>query len=585
MAQIRIDIASEFKEKGFKQADKASSMLDKKFKSLAKTFVAVFSVRQVLAFGRASVNAFASAEKEAALLRSQLTSINLAFATPLIDEYIDKLELLTGRTGDELVPAFNSLSQVTEDVTNAQKLLNLALDVSAGSGKSLAQVSSALQRAYKGETTAIARLRVGLTTAELKGKKFAFVVQELERRFGGSAQRNAETFASSVDRIRRSVEQAQEAIGKGFVTGLQQSGRSIDETQQKLIEMGENIGNVAAALTNMAINVGATFDSIANNRGIKAVLGAFELLTRYGGAMVTGELQPSFASNAAKNAGAQRRAAEVAARNELRVRNQLLKQEKKNAETRKKIQTEEEKRRMLELARKRAQTVFDLENIQIVAALQGKVDGEQRARLVTLLAINTENYKAAEKLADIVIRLNEPALRNLGVIIEAGDSVDDLVKKLITSQAKLAALQLTAEDFPELENPFDEWNDTLDEVLAKLLAILELLASGGKKKIKSIERPIQPTTGAGSGASSNEWMRMMDQLAKVGQLPATTTSSDLGFDLTGLFKNASTSTQSSVNVYVQGNVTSERDLVNTITEQIYGQQKSGKQIVYSGTAI
>ncbi len=126
-------------------------------------------------------------------------------------------------------------------------------------------------------------------------------------------------------------------------------------------------------------------------------------------------------------AGAERRAAEVATRAELRQRNMILKQEKINAANRKKIQTEEEKRRRLELARKRAQTIFDMENIQIVAALQGKIDGEQRTRLVTLLALNTENYKAAEKLADVVIRLNEPALRNLGVMIEAGDSVDDLL--------------------------------------------------------------------------------------------------------------------------------------------------------------
>lgn len=581
MAQIRIDIASEFKEKGFKQADKASSMLDKKFKSLAKTFVAVFSVRQIIAFGRASVNAFASAEKEAALLRSQLTSINLAFATPLVDEYIDKLELLSGRTGDELVPAFNSLSQVTEDVTNAQKLLNLALDVSAGSGKSLAQVSSALQRAYKGETTAIARLRIGLSTAELKGKKFAFVVQELERRFGGSAQRNAQTFASSIDRLRRSVEQAQEAIGKGFVTGLQNSGRSVEETQEKIIQMGENIGEVAAALTNMAIKVGETFDGLANNRGIKFALGAFELLTRYGGAMVTGELKPSFRSNEAQQRAEERRKTEVANRAELRMRNQMLKQEKINAAQRKKIADEEEKRRMLELARKRANTIFDMENIQIVAALQGKIDGEQRTRLVTLLALNTENYKAAEKLADIVIRLNEPALRNLGVMIKAGDTIDDVIKKLITSQAKLAGLQLMAEDFPELDNPFEEWEDSLERILKMLMDLMNMTT---KSKIQYTPLPPRPLTGVGSGASDVEWMRIMQQMQKAGIAYNPQNFGELG--LTGAVGSSITNnTPTNVNVYVSGNVTTENDLVARIAEQFYQQQKSGKQIVFSSTGL
>jgi hypothetical protein len=281
------------------------------------------------------------------------------------------------------------------------------------------------------------------------------------------------------------------------------------------------------------------------------------------------------------SAASQRRAAEERNRAELRARNEIIKQEKKNAEMRKKIQTEEEKRRRIELARKRAATIFDIENIQIVAALQGKIDGEQRARLVALLALNTENYTAAEKLADIVIRLNQPALANLGVLIESGDSVDDLIKKLITSQAKLAALQLTAEDFPQLENPFDEWDDTLDEILKKLLAILELMAGvgagGAGGGIESIKRPKQPTFGPGSGASDVEWMRMMDALTKAG-VPYVNTVGATQKELMRM-------SNAIVNVTVNGNVTSERDLVNTITEQIYEQQKSGKQIVYSSTGL
>ena len=582
-SEIKVIIAAELKKQGFDRAARATSSLEKSFKKLGKTVASVFAVREIIRFGRASVNAFAEAEREANQLRSQLTGINLEFATPLVDEYIDKLELLTGRTGGDLVNAFNSLSRATEDITNAQKLLNLALDISAATGKDLASVSGALQRAYKGEVTAIAKLRVGLTTAELKGKKFAFVVEELERRFGGSTERATNSFGSSIDRLRRSVEKAQEAVGAGFVQGLKDSGVTIEQFQKDVITLGEAVGKTAAAFTTFTSSMTKDISAFLNSSAYIKFRDAIDFLFRQANFVMSGELLVPKTSGS--SAAAQRRQAEVANRAELRMRNQMLKQEQKNAAARKKIQTEEEKRRLLELARKRAQTIFDMENIQIVAALQGQIDGEQRARLVTLLALNTENYKAAEKLADVVIRLNEPALRNLGVMIQAGDSVDDLVKKLITSQAKLAALQLTAEDFPELDNPFDEWNDTLDEILAKLLAMIELLAGGGKNKIKSIERPLQPTTGAGSGASANEWMRMMDQLAKVGQLPATTTSADLGFDLTGLFKNASTSTQSSVNVYVQGNVTSERDLVNTITEQIYGQQKSGKQIVYSGTAI
>jgi len=578
-SEIKVIIAAELKKQGFDRAARATSSLEKSFKKLGKTVASVFAVREIIRFGRASVNAFAEAEKEAAQLRSQLTGINLAFATPVVDEYIDKLELATGLTGGQLVPAFNSLSRATEDITNAQELLNLALDISFATGNDLNRVSGALQRAYKGEVTALARLRLGYTTAELKGKKFEKVIKELERRFSGSTERATEGYGTSVDRLKRAFEQAQESIGKGFVSGLEKSGKSIEDFQDDIKDLGFALGGAAAAFSNFIGSMSNDISKFLNSSAYLKFRDAIDFLFRQANFVVTGEMLVK--NTPAMRAGAERRAAEVATRAELRQRNMILKQEKINAANRKKIQTEEEKRRRLELARKRAQTIFDMENIQIVAALQGKIDGEQRTRLVTLLALNTENYKAAEKLADVVIRLNEPALRNLGVMIEAGDSVDDLIKKLITSQAKLAALQLTAEDFPELENPFEEWEDSLEKILQMLMKILSMVSGTPT----SIARPVQPTTGAGSGASANEWMRMMDQLAKVGQLPATSPTMDLGMDLSGLFRNASTSNQANVNVYVQGNVVSENDLVTTITQQIYNQQKSGKQIVYSGTTI
>jgi hypothetical protein len=579
MAQIRIDIASEFKEKGFKKAEKASTMLDRRFKALAKTFVAVFSVRQVLAFGRASVNAFASAEKEAAQLRAQLTGINLAFATPVVDEYIDKLELATGLTGDQLVPAFNALSRATEDITTAQKLLNLALDISFATGTDLGKVSGVLQRAYKGEVTALTKLRLGYTNAELKGKKFEKVVKELERRFGGSTELATQTYGTTVDRLKRSIEQAQESIGQGFVSGLKKSGKSIEDFQDDIKDLGFALGEASAAFSNFIVNTSNDIDKFLNSSAYLKFRDFIDFLFRQANFVITGEML--IPKSGASEAVAERNRAEVANRAELRQRNMILKQEKINAANRKKIQTEEEKRRKLELARKRAATIFDIENIQIVAALQSKVDGEQRARLVTMLAINTENYTAAEKLADIVIRLNAPALSNLGVLIESGDSVDDLIKKLITSQAKLAGLQLMAEDFPELENPFEEWEDTLDEILAKLLAILEM-SMGGKKKtgageIESIVRPKQPNFGPGSGASDVEWMRMMDAMAKAG-VPYVNTVGATQKELMRM-------SNAIINVNVAGNVTTERDLVDTITEQIYNQQKSGKQIVYSSTGL
>jgi hypothetical protein len=574
-SEIKVIIAAEVRKAGFDKAAKATTGLDATFKRLGKTIAGVFAARQIIAFGRASVNAFSEAEREANMLRSQLTGINLAFATPVVDDYIDKLELLTGRAGGDLTTAFNSLSLATQDITKAQQMLNLALDISAATGKDLTTVSGALQRAYKGEVTAIARLRVGLTSAELKGKKFAFVVRELERRFSGSSLRAAGSFGTSIDRLRRSVEQAQEAIGEGFVKGLQKSGKSIEETQEDIIALGKAIGETAAAFTTLVTGMTSQLEKFLNSSAYTKFRDAIDFLFRQANFVVTGELLVP--KNSAMEAGNRRRAAEKAAAAELRARNQILKQEKKNAETLKKIKTEEEKRRKIEEARKRAQTIFDMENIQIVAAMQGKIDGEQRMRLTTLLALNTENYTAAEKLSDIIVRLNAPALSNLGVLIQAGDTIDDVIKKLITSQAKLAGLQLMAEDFPELDNPFEDWESTLENILALLMQILNM-----SQKSKNLTG-IYAVDSLGFSSPQAYQDYRSGERASIVRSSASGTAQFNNSSLPSVTNNNMAGTNVVVNV--AGNVTTQSDLVSAITDALYQSQKDGKNILYSSTAI
>ena len=75
---IRIDIASEFRDKGFKQASKASFGLEKQFKQLGKTFLTVFSVAAITKFGKESVRAFKEEELAANRFEQALKGVNLA---------------------------------------------------------------------------------------------------------------------------------------------------------------------------------------------------------------------------------------------------------------------------------------------------------------------------------------------------------------------------------------------------------------------------------------------------------------------------------------------------------------------------
>ena len=151
-SQIKIIIAGELKKKGFQDAEKATNSLEKKFKSLAKTVVAVFSVREVAQFGKAAVKAFSDDEVAARRFESALNGVNLGFATPEIENYLENLEKFTAITKGQLRPAFQTLASTTRSVAMSQGLLNTAIDVSTGTGIDLQTVVNDLSRSFLGTT-------------------------------------------------------------------------------------------------------------------------------------------------------------------------------------------------------------------------------------------------------------------------------------------------------------------------------------------------------------------------------------------------------------------------------------------------
>ena len=133
------------------------------------------------------------------------------------EDYISKTQLATGVADNDLRNAFQRLSLTTKDVNKSQSLLNLALDVSKGSGKDLATVSEALAKAYEGQDTKLARLGIGLSQTDLKAMDFTQTQQKLSDLYGGAAARNAETFQGRIDRLKQGFEEAKEAVGAALL--------------------------------------------------------------------------------------------------------------------------------------------------------------------------------------------------------------------------------------------------------------------------------------------------------------------------------------------------------------------------------
>jgi hypothetical protein len=585
--------------------DKAAKKADKTFGALGKKFAALFSVAAVTKFTKASIKAFSEAEKEAAQLRATLEAVNLGFAAPLLNDYIDRLELLTGKTGGDLTRAFTTLSQATGDVTTAQNLLNLALDTSAATGKDLNTVAAALQRGYKGEVTALARLRIGYTTTQLKGKKFADVVEELQNKFEGAAADAADTFAGKMARLGQAFDQAQEKFGEGFVKALEEGNIEIEKLQEGIINLGEALGDLSGDLTNFSLDAIEAFNDIGQSAPVQGLLDVFEAITNAVGFVVTGEMGGGFAAGDARRAADERRKNEIAGRAALRQRNVLMREEKKIAALRKKTADDENKKEREKQALKRAGTVFDLENIQIVAALQGKISEDERLRLSALLAINNKNAEAAEKLSMAVLATNAAAFQSIGVIIQAGDNVDDVIRKLLNAQTNLALVKKGLVEIPKAKNPFEDWPDVMKTILEQIKQIGKAV-----KEVPSLSTNTTTAVGvipaASSAASTAASLAGTVAGRDSGVIfsPSGTpfvVPSDVGaaaFDDPRMFVDAFSNVLSNpqlnwqavgdtyvTNVTVTGSVTSDSDLVDMITNEIYKAQKSGKGILLNSVAI
>jgi len=154
-------------------------------------------------------------EKAQAKLATTLKNVTGATDDQIasVEKQIEKLSLANGIADDELRPSFERLVRATDDVTKAQNLQKLALDIAAGSGKSLEAVSASLAKAYDGNTSALSKLGIGLSTAELKSMSFDEVTKKLSDTFGGQATTQAETFEGRMKRLQVAFDEAKESVG------------------------------------------------------------------------------------------------------------------------------------------------------------------------------------------------------------------------------------------------------------------------------------------------------------------------------------------------------------------------------------
>jgi hypothetical protein len=206
---------------------------------------------------------------------------------------------------------------------------------------------------------------------------------------------------------------------------------------------GSQASDAAKTIDNIAKGINAiTMATAQAVNGLRMLYKGLDFLTSFGG--LTGgdgalvrrfDQAPTVSSGrSASPAGTalrtrQQRDAEAAAAKRAKEVAALTK--KQVAST--KALTAEQKRQN---AIKKAGTLFDLDQIQIIAALKGNISKEDRLRLELQLALATENV----------------------------DEVQKLSKELATSQGLGMDLAKFLASLPSAKNPFEAWKDFLDGI-------------------------------------------------------------------------------------------------------------------------
>ena len=510
---IVIDIAAQFTGKrAFAQAENAADKLGRTVKT------ALIGVG-VTAFAKSAISAFAAQEKQLNLFKNSLRTIGFEFATSDSLAFLNSLKLQYGVVDEQLIPAYQQLLTTTRSLAASQNLTNVALDIAARQNISVTQAADALSKAYLGNTKSINALDLGISKATLASGDFSAILKEITNITKGSAASAADTFAGKLAKIKVAADSAKVSIGAGLVEALMQITKStdIDQLQGKIITFGntaaETLGNVGKVISDnivllksfaivlaaaFTVNKIATFiaslqaivkvvktlrnallaSAVARNflfnpigaaamtAGMFAAIGLVtkgvealsesttrateNLLNLFGASKALGVGgdqggAAKYAEGAAARAAADAKAAAAAQLKATQAQTKALKDQAKL---------------------KKAQTLFDLDQIQILAALQGQVTEDEKLRLSLQLALIQGNASEAERLS----------------------------KELAASQLQTTNLAMAIAKLPKALNPFADWGSEIDDLLKQLMELNDML-----NKISQI-KPTSPLASAFIGS-------------------------------------------------------------------------------------
>ena len=385
MANIFVAATATWNGKALKKAKQDVDVFGKQLKGLARTFGVAFSATAIVSFSKKAIKAFTEDEAAAKRLALQLENTGNAFRVDEVEGYIKSLEKTNAILTDLRAP-FQTLLNLTGSVELAQRSLESALNISAGTGESLGTVISAISSGIRGQTKAIKNLNTGIDANIIASGDMNKIMEALDKRFSGQAAARLDTYAGKMDVLKKGADEATKAIGTGLVDAitLLSEDRSIQDAADQMENFGTAIANAIVGMTELIKKTdrlltvndeGKFFDILlALQPGGKAASKLFGELTKLGAGSRT--------DTSVNNANLREN------RLNLKFIKEVVRYRKIEADQLKK-KTEVDK-----LAEK-----FDLERIGLMKALGEATDAETKLRIEAKLAILDNNEALAKKIA------------------------------------------------------------------------------------------------------------------------------------------------------------------------------------------
>jgi hypothetical protein len=433
---VVVNFLTKFDKKGLDRATKELKGFDKTVAVSKKALKAGLFAGAVgagfalLKLGKSSITAALAQEKLDKSLRLTLESIGAGGLLPNVKDFIDNLQRVTNVTEDQLVPALRQLVAQTGDLDSSQFLLQKSLDISAGTGADLTQVLDAITKAAVGNYKGITALGVGFTAAEAKAMGFEKLLINLDK-YAGAAEASTETFEGQLKSFKISAGEATETLGSGFLIA-----------SSYIVTGTDNLKTFGTVLESVAGGLGDVFIGFGKTVSDKGFLGALNTTFQDLGTEGFKVRQKQYLAAKGYLGLSQQTIDALELQDKFGkkklTQDQMLAKIQAQILARQKATTKEQTAQAA-LSKKKAEieSMFDLDRINLQAALSRKLNAEDELRVKTLQKLKEGTKEAVDEAGKY--------LDVLGVIADgkiSTDEVEMLAKKWgMTTVAVLLYLQ------------------------------------------------------------------------------------------------------------------------------------------------